>query len=277
MKQLRTIKGNFLAYKRLEPGTFQHADQLITAGRKDSYLRRGSWYTADGEVYTSQKGKVLWGITRGAQNKALNLMDVSDVGTRDRVVYDALTTCGNYYTYDEEPFTHPDTAVVEVRGLHLRREGCDESSGYFTFKPEKTNLLSSQQQVAIRRIFGGARKTDFEQNMTRLAREKVEPRVRVLMAGYIREKLKGSRERYMWRASHLSRSSDSCDFDATLYHLHSTLELCGVPLPEPQFAVAYHTILSHPEALTATEAAGLAQLVTEYFQNKIRNDSKLVP
>ena len=92
---LENITGDLLAYKELEPGTFQHSDQLTTERRTNKALRDEWFHTADGELYTVREGESLWAITREPQNLVLRNIDEA---------HRQLTGQGNYF---------PDAAEAE--------------------------------------------------------------------------------------------------------------------------------------------------------------------
>ena len=149
---LENISGNLLTYKELEKGTFQHSDQLTTERRtnpitEDGQDLRNQWfYTADGELYTVQKGKSLWAITREPQNLVLQNIDEA---------YNQLVQTGNYFPDAEagqSALEHDDTIVVDIAGLKLKKNS--KEYGHFAVDPRKVNKLNSQQKLAAQRIYG---------------------------------------------------------------------------------------------------------------------------
>lgn len=107
---LEDVTGNLLAYKELEPGTFQHVDQLMTERRTNHGLRDQGFYTADGELYTVQKEGNLWAITREPQNLVLQNIDEA---------YRQLTGQCDYFPEAEAgraSLEHEDTVVVDLKG-----------------------------------------------------------------------------------------------------------------------------------------------------------------
>ncbi len=143
---LENIAGNLLAYKELEPGTFQHVDQIITERRTNHELGNEWFYTADGELYTVQRKESLWAITREPQN--LVLQDIDEA-------YRQLRRQKNYFPDAEaakSSLEHANTIVVELEGLKLVKD--NNQYGHFVVDPKKVKSLNSQQRQAAQRIYG---------------------------------------------------------------------------------------------------------------------------
>ena len=178
---LENVTGNLLAYKELEPGTFQHADQLTTERRTNHELRSQWFYTADGELYTVKKGEHLWVLTREPQNLVLNNIDEA---------YRQLTSQGNYFPDAETANTsleHKDSVVIDLKGLRL--ENNNVQYGHFVVDPKAVKKLNSEQRRAVQRIYGPDEES-FGLNMEMFAGAGITPSVFVLMPGYVRDTLK---------------------------------------------------------------------------------------
>ena len=205
--ELETIMGNLLEYKKLVPGTMRHTDELTTERRDNPELRTQSFYTADGEIYTIQKGKVIWAITREPQNLVLKNIDEA---------YRQLTENNNYFPLNESAelsFEHQDTIKIEVDGLKLA--GYDDQGGYFVADPKKIILeKDTPSGLVAQRFFGGPDKDDFEKNMEMFAEMKKTPCVFVLQPNYVQNILSYHNDQFLGRASWLNNFNGSSNFFA---------------------------------------------------------------
>jgi hypothetical protein len=209
--KLENISGNLLAYKELESGTFQHSDRLTTERRtnpitEDGQDLRNQWfYTADGELYTVQKGKSLWAITREPQNLVLQNIDEA---------YRQLTQNGNYFPGAEagqSALEHDDTVVVDIAGLKLEKD--NSVYGHFVINPKKTNKLNSQRKLVAQRIFGSDEE-NFGLNMEMFAEAGLTPFVYVLTPNYVQKTLKENDKEFVGRASWLGSFDYNSGFSA---------------------------------------------------------------
>jgi hypothetical protein len=218
--KLENITGNLKdAYRQLVPGTMLHVDQLTTERRTNYDLQKDFFYTADGELYTANVGKVLWGITREPQNLVLQNIDVA---------YHALIDNGNYFPLLEEAgssFEHPHTVVIDVRGLSLIKN--NDEHGYFVVDPKKVTKLNSQQRLAAQRIYGPD-EDNFRQNMEMFAEAEMEPRVFVLMPDYVQRTLHQKDSGFVARASWLSNFSGNSRFSANVRDINYRDRVRGV-------------------------------------------------
>ncbi len=192
---LENVTGGLLEYKGLEPGTFQHSDQLTTERRTDHGLRNQWFYTADGELYTVQKEGHLWAITREPQNLVLQNIDEA---------YRQLTGQGNYGNYFPDPeaarasLEHEDSVVVDMKGLKLVKD--NDQYGHFVVDPKKTKKLNSEQRRVAQRIYGPDEE-NFGLNMEMFAEAKRTPYVFVLMPDYVQYTLRSNDKEFLGRAS----------------------------------------------------------------------------
>jgi hypothetical protein len=203
--ELENIEGNLLAYKNLEPGTFQHVDQITTERRTNQGLRNQWFYTADGELYTVQKRKHLWAITREPQNLVLENIDEA---------YRQLTGQGNYFPDADAAqisLEHNDTVIVDIKGLELVKT--NNEYGHFIVNPKMIKKLNSQQSMVAQRIYGPD-EDNFEQNMKMFTKAGIKPNVYILMPEYIQETLKSNDQKFIGRASWLNNFDYSSDFGA---------------------------------------------------------------
>ena len=216
---LETVTGNLLAYKELEPGTFQHVDQITTERRDNRGLRNQWLYTADGELYTVQEGKHLWAITREPQNLVLENIDEA---------YRQLTGQGNYFPDVEAAKTsleHEDSVSVNLEGLKLVKY--NYQYGYFVVDPKAVKKLNSEQQRAAQRIYGPDEES-FGLNMEMFAKAGKTPYVFVLMPDYVQGTLRDNNEKFLGRASWLVNFSYNSNFIANDRNVNNHNALRGV-------------------------------------------------
>ena len=213
---LENITGNLLDYKNLELGTFQHAGQITSERRTNQGLRNGSFYTADGELYTVQRGKHLWAITREPQNLVLQNIDEA---------YKQLAGLGNYFPdaeAAESSLKHVDTVVVDIKGLKLTKGDCQY--GHFVVNPKAVKKLNSEQRMAAQRIYGPDEE-NFGLNMEMFAKAGKTPYIFVLMPEYVEGTLRKNEKEFLGRASWLDSFGNFSDFYAgdRYVNVHSAL------------------------------------------------------
>ena len=216
---LETIPGNLLMYKQLESGTFQHVDQLTTERRTNIELRNEWFYTADGNVYTIQKGKSLWAITREPQNLVLQNIDEA---------YRQLTSQGNYFpdaTVAQTSLDHTDTVVVDLKCLKLMKS--DDQYGRFVIDPKEVKKLNSEQRKVAQRMYGPDEE-NFRLNMDMFARARKTPRVSVLLPEYVQSTLRNNGTKFLGRTSWLNDFDDNSDLGADERNVDNDLRLRGV-------------------------------------------------
>ena len=202
---LENVTGNLLAYKGLEPGKFQHVDQLTTERRTNHGLRNQYFYTADGELYTVQERNHLWVITREPQNLILENIDEA---------YRQLTRQGNYFPDTEAAqasLKHKDSVVVELKGLKLKKDS--DQYGHFVVDPKAVKKLNSEQRKAAQRIYGPDEE-NFGLNMKMFAEAGKNPCVFVLMPDYIQGTLRSNDKKFVGRASWLNIFGSNSNFNA---------------------------------------------------------------
>lgn len=216
---LENITGNLLSYKELEPGTFQHSDQLSTERRTNHGLRTQWFYTADGEIYTVQKKGCLLAITREPQN--LVLQDIDEA-------YKQLTGQDNYFPEAEAgraSLEHKDTVVVDLKGLKLVKD--NDQYGHFVVDPKKTKKLNYEQKRAAQRIYGPDEE-NFGLNMEMFAKAGKTPYVFVLMPDYVQGKLRSNDKEFLGRASLLFNFNVNSNFLADDRYVSNHYALRGV-------------------------------------------------
>lgn len=200
---LVTIEGNLLdAYNQLQPGTMLHVDQLTTERRTNNELRKLGFYTADGELYSSQ----FWAITRQPQNLILKHIDKP---------FTQFRTNGNYLPNSEEALAsvqHPDTVVIDPHGLRLIKDY--DECGHFVVDPRNPKNLNSQQELAAMRIFGPDEE-NYGKNLEMFAEAGKTPWVFVLMPDYVQNSLKQKNAEYLARASWLFHFDFNSRFNAS--------------------------------------------------------------
>jgi len=216
---LENVTGNLLAYKKLEPGTFQHVDQLTTERRTNQELRNQWFYTADGGLYTVQKRKPLWVITREPQNLVLENIDEA---------YRQLKGQGNYFPNTEAAqfsLEHPDSVVVNLKGLKLVKHY--DQLGHFVVNPKAVNKLNYEQRKAAQRIYGPDEE-NFGLNMEMFAEARKTLSVFVLMPDYAQSTLRKNDKKFVGRASWLNDFYVFSNFGADGREVNSHITLRGV-------------------------------------------------
>jgi hypothetical protein len=222
---LDNIQGNLLKYKELELGTFQHSDQLTTERRTNPItedgqdLRNLRFYTADGSLYTVQKGKSLWAITREPENLVLQNIDEA---------YPQLVQTGNYFPdakAGQSALEHDDTVVAEIERLELEKE--NSKYGHFVINPKKTNKLNSQKKLVAQRIFGPDEE-NFGLNMEMFAKACLTPLIYVLTPSYVQKTLKENDKEFLGRASWLNDFDYFSNFSADGHIIYDYIALRGV-------------------------------------------------
>ena len=213
---LKNVTENLLAYKKLEPGTVQHVDQLITERRINQELRNIWSYTVDGELYTVKKRKHLWAITREPQNLILQNIDEA---------YRQLNRQGDYFpdaNAAQSSLDHEDTVVVDLKGLKLVKD--NDQYGHFVVYPKAVKKLNSEQKRAAQRIYGPDEE-NFDLNMKMFAEAGKTPSVFVLMPDYVQGTLKESDKKFLMRASWLGMFHINSNFlaDVRDVKIHSAL------------------------------------------------------
>jgi hypothetical protein len=216
---LENINGNLLAYKKLTEGTFQYVDQLTTERRTNHKLRDQWFYTADGELYTAQKNKSLWVITREPQNLVLQNIDEA---------YRQLTGQGNYFPdahAAQSSLEHKDSVVVDIKRLELVK--VNEECGFFVVDPKALGKLNSEQRKAALRIYGSDEE-NFGLNMGMFAEAGKISSVYVLMPDYVHGTLRSNDQEFVGRASWLGSFDGNSSFSAGGRLVYSRDALRGV-------------------------------------------------
>ena len=207
-----------MEYKKLKLGTFQHADQLTTE-RRTNGLTHHWFYTADGELYTVQKGEHLWAITREPQNLVLENIDEA---------YRQLKDQGNYFPdakAAQASLDHADTVVVDLNGLKLLKD--NDQYGHFVIDPNAVQELNSEQRKVAQRIFGPD-ENNFRLNLEMIARARKNPHVFVLTPDYVEGMLRSNDKTFLGRASWLNYFSNTSSFNAEVRGVRHGFRLRGV-------------------------------------------------
>ena len=216
---LENITGNLLAYKQLEPGTFLHVDQLTIERRTNIRFRYQRLYAADGAMYTVDRSKPLWVITREPQNLVLQNIDEA---------YRQLTGQWNYFPDTESArvsVAHPDSVEVDLKGLELVRDNVEY--GRFRVDPRNVQQLNSEQRKAAQRIYGPDEE-NFSLNMEMFAEAKKTPSVFVLMPDYVQDTLRSNDQEFLGRVSLLSGFNVDSSFSALVCNVGGCDCLRGV-------------------------------------------------
>ena len=288
---LESIPGDLRAYAQLKPESMLHGYELTSERRTCSdkslrnELRNNAFYTADGQLYTSKEsGDVQWGITRLSQNLVLRHIDDA---------FTALTQTNNYFPPTDEArvsFEHPDTKVINLKGLKLVKNNGEY--GHFVIDPKKVKQLNSQQKIAVVCLFGPDEES-FGLNMEMLAEAEISPLISALMPDYVQHTLETKRKEYLGRASWLGYFVNNSSFGAIDRNvsIHARVrgvrregearsaapENSGVPLVpvaplEMTLADCYQRLLVNPtqavKELTPERAAGISKLLADYLATR---------
>ena len=222
---LESIPGDLRAYAQLKPESMLHGYELTNERRTcpdekiRAELRNNPFYTADGQLYTTKKIDVLWGITLRAQN--LVLQHLADA-------YRQLTQNRNYFPPAAEAkvsFKHKDTMVVDLKGLKLVKD--NDEYGHFVLDPQKVKKLNSEQKRAAVRLFGPDEE-NFGLNMEMLKKEGKTPLVFALMPSYVQQTLKANNAQYLGRASWLNSFNVNSYFSASGRDVNDHARVRGV-------------------------------------------------
>lgn len=220
--ELESIVGDLRAYKQLEPGTFQHSDQLTAERRTNHDLRDQYFYTADGEIYFMKDNNPMLAITRESHNPVLNNVDEA---------FTQLTQEGNYHINQEEAETAisaEDTEVFDLTKLNLF--GGNSEYQYLTVSTSVKGYeeLNSEERQLAERVYGQGDK--FAEAMKMFADASIEEtRIYVLNPEYVQKEATDS---FIGRASWLYDFGDDSDFDANYRDIDIHNRLRGVRASE---------------------------------------------
>ena len=168
-------------YKLLRPESILHADELMKERRTNEELRRQSFYTADGEVYSLQgKNRTpTLAITRGSSNPLFQDSAIDKYCQQ-------LRENQNYRPTPDETqraLQAEDTVVIDLTALRL--QGSEVEWRYFTVDTQDYKQLNPEEQKLAQRVYG--KDNDFAQTMQMLADANIkETRVCVLSPDYVR-------------------------------------------------------------------------------------------
>jgi|GEM_PF-1639707 len=259
---LETIRGNLRnAYKKLQPGTLCHVDELTTERRTNPDLRSQWFYTADGNVYSVDNGTPTLHITREAANPILNNID--DAFTQ-------LTTNGNYKVLQvdfDAVKSAADTVTIDLTKLTL--QGNDPEWCYIKI-PTKTpsvmnkgyNKLNQEERKLAERVYGQG--IDFVENMKMLKDVGItETRVYVLNPTYVQEK---ATESPVGRASWLNIFDSNSSFGAVDRNISDNNRVRGVHREEVARSASPSFLAKHKSKLVVTGliAAAFSPILLAY-------------
>jgi hypothetical protein len=162
---------------------FLHSDQLMKERRTHHNLRNEWLYTADGAVYTMEKGKlpVLY-LTRGHAHPILKKIMPSRRGYYDNEYFSHLSNEGVREALDSN-----DTLRVELPSLELEWETSEIS--FFPISTSKQSELSVARRPLAWRAYGEG--DNFSKSMQLLRTEGgiKTTRIRVLNPEYVRNEI----------------------------------------------------------------------------------------
>lgn len=214
---LETITGDLRAYRRLEPGTFRHVDELAKEQLINHDLRNQTFYTADGNIYfTAGFGRPKLAMTREQDNLILNNLDDAFLQLLER---------GNYRVSQEDAERAIDAANTEIFDLlKLTLSGENSEWRYLSIgtSPEKYEQLAPEDCRLAERVYG--KDQTFIDVMQFLVDKGVnETRVYVLAPDYVKEHAsKDAVGRASWRINY------SNDFNANGRNIYYSDRLRGV-------------------------------------------------
>ncbi len=194
---LETIVGNLLAYSKLEPGTFLHADQLTTEQVQDPSLRGQAFYVADGPLYSleGKKRTPTLFLTREPNNLLLHhLNDKVDKS------YDQLVKTCKFQPKTKEArkaMKAKDTLRIDL--TKLRFKGGDEQWRYVEISTTDYDQLNPEERKLAERFYGQG--TSFVAAMNILQEKGIaNTRVYVLNPDYVcKEAVTGPVALAAWR------------------------------------------------------------------------------
>ena len=195
-----TINGNLLdAYQHCVPGTMLCVDQLMTERRTNPDLRDLWFYTADGAVYSVDKGKPTLRITREAVNPVLKNIEAA---------FTQLTKKHNYRVTPADFMavqTAPDTVTIDLSALRL--SGNEKEWQYLTLDTKKGRQKLNEEESKLATRCGY-----IPENLQMLAEARIyETRIYILSPDYVQEE---AQDAPLGRASWLGDFGDDSNFSA---------------------------------------------------------------
>lgn len=284
---LDTVVNNLRdGYKQLQPGTFQHVDELRTEQITTPSLRNSWNYTADANGYRMQGEEVEWALARGNDGPILSNIDAA---------YDQLTQTGNFRPSKElsdVAFSAKDTLVTPLSQLRYRKDKGEEEWVYLEVRIKDGAVNTGKKYEAPNDAEAKVFKrtgltTEFLAELKKAGKETT--RTYFLNPDYVKKEVAGDKEkRDLWRASRLRNFYSSSSFYAVVHFVVNRGALRGVrqvvaegdaaknevPSAPQEITPArcYDLILADPQkalaALDDAKVAGLSRLVTEYLTAK---------
>ena len=208
------------AYRLLRPESILHADELMKERRTNEELRRQSFHTADGIVYSLQgeNRTPTLAITRGSSNLLFQDSAIDKYCQQ-------LRENQNYRPTPEETLRalqSEDTVLVDLTALRLQK--VNEEFNYLTINTREYKTLNPQEQKLAQRVYG--KDDDFVQSMTMLADADIrETRVYVLNLDYVR---RHAHKSVFGRASWLLNFYNGSHFSANGRYVDNRGALRGV-------------------------------------------------
>ena len=271
--ELENIVGNLRdAYKKVEPGTLLHSDELQAARVTDPSLRNVGFYPADGNIYHLKEGVPHLAITREGDNPVLRHIDNA---------FTQLIKTGNYRPSAKDVVSAlASETTLDIDLTTLRLQGDNAEWKYLLINPKSYDGFNPEEEKLAERVHGSG--PAFAATMKMLADARIkETRIYVLSPDYVR---KHATEAAIERASWLNNISGNSYFVAGDRNININDRLRGVRrrasvseqfAPEGRVAqgvdylAIYQTILANPEqaraALNDEIASGLQEILSRYY------------
>ncbi len=186
---IETIVGSlFDVYREVVPGTFFHSDQLTNERRthpneqERTQLQSRYFYTADGIIYSLQKGVPTLSITREEDNLVLRHLN-DEVNNP----YSQLITRKNYYpdsTETQQAISAAQTVTIDLTKLRFFQRSWDVCC--LAVPTTMYDELNAEERKLAERVYGQGK--DFIANMNMLNENNVKwAAIYVLNPDYVRE------------------------------------------------------------------------------------------
>lgn len=251
---VENIRGNLRdAYKAAVPGTVRCVDQLMQERRVNPELRKKWVYAADGAIYFVDNKKLMWAITREAQNPILQNIDEA---------FDALIANGNYSVKEADLQTAlnaPETVLVDILKLNL--DGDDDQFRYLAVDTSRAlGKYNAESQKVLQRVFGPSEE-DYSANMSMLKEEGIKETKIYILHPAVQQRFGP-----VARASWLNTFNGDSSFEARDRFVDIIHGVRGVR--RLSLADAYTLVVGSQKELNDAQAIGLLQVATAYFAAK---------
>lgn len=290
MAELDTIFGDLRAVAQLEPGTFQHWDELSRDQIQDAGLRRNSFYVADFPLYTAVGGKPTLGLARHTAEHPHNLV-LAHLFDKENSSFDQLINTGNFRPDPDEAravLEASDTLKVTLSDVHL--SGNDDTYRFLSIRTsdgfiKADNKYQRPNEVEREVLHRVGYTSDFLGVLNSKSHNISETRLYVLNPDYVQKEVqKGPVGRAAWRYLFYNLADSNANYRNVINSNSNGLRGVrrvvaagdaskNVEVPqEISLAGYYDALLARPQeavaALNDQRAAGLAGLLQGYLANR---------